>query len=503
MPTEQAHAATPEATSFRQVLRNAGITAAGNLLTQVLNPVTAIITTRALGAELYGLYALLVQWSSFLAELCKSGLGATLVRFVAYYRGEGRPDRLKGAIRMSLRWVGISAGIVSLVLVLWAGELSRWLPQTEYTESAVRFFAPAVFLTALYGIFLAVLTGFQQQRLVQLSTAVVGAGVKLLTLVLLLWMGQGIYAALGSSLLQDVAVLLLSGLFVARVFPGLRQRGLPAVVERKALWRYALTLFATSLFFRYTFQLDVLFLGFFRSAHEVGLYSAAVRLQPLLVLPVYALGEPFNPAVAELFARGEREALGELYRRVVRWSLLAVFPAALCCLTLPELILSLFGKEFTAAAPALQILALGTWLGAAPGVAGYVLNMIGRPQVNLFNGILTAVLNIALFAVLIPTAGMLGAAAAYSVVNLAIALLRVGQVYHLERLSPWDSLLGRALGCIAAGVGAAVAVELLLGSGVIAAAAGLAIFGVAGWHWALSDDERGLLRRLWRRVRQS
>jgi O-antigen/teichoic acid export membrane protein len=298
-------------------------------------------------------------------------------------------------------------------------------------------------------------------------------------------------------------VLLLSGLFVARVFPGLRQRGLPAVVERKALWRYALTLFATSLFFRYTFQLDVLFLGFFRSAHEVGLYSAAVRLQPLLVLPVYALGEPFNPAVAELFARGEREALGELYRRVVRWSLLAVFPAALCCLTLPELILSLFGKEFTAAAPALQILALGTWLGAAPGVAGYVLNMIGRPQVNLFNGILTAVLNIALFAVLIPTAGMLGAAAAYSVVNLAIALLRVGQVYHLERLSPWDSLLGRALGCIAAGVGAAVAVELLLGSGVIAAAAGLAIFGVAGWHWALGDDERGLLRRLWRRVRQS
>ena len=484
---------------LRRIAHNATITAGGTLFGQLLGPVIGIITTRALGAELYGLYAVLVQWGAFAAELAKAGWGAALVRFVGVYRARSAMDTLKGAVQAGLLWAGVTGGAVTLAAFLASEPLSRLVLRHPGSADALRFYCPAVLLTALYGITLAALTGFQQQRLVQLSNAVVGGLVKLVSLVVLLWAGAGLYAALGSSLLQDAVVFGLSFVFLRRVFPELQAAAVESRVEWRQLLGYALTIFATSLFYRYTFQLDVLVLGMFRPAAEVGLYAVALRLQPLLTLPTYALGETFNPVVAELFARGENEALQGVYRSVVRWSLLLTFPLVLVLLTVPEVVLRLFGAEFVAAAPVLQWICVGTWLGVAFGVAGYVLNMAGKPQVNLVNGLLTAALNVGLFFVLIPRFGMMGAAWAYAIVNTGIALLRMGQVWWLLRLHPWDIAMGKAL--LLSGM---ALLGALLGSSVsgwLGAAVGLAIFGLL-LPMGVSDNDRELWAQ-WRKRRES
>ncbi|MCS7176470.1 MAG: flippase [Candidatus Kapabacteria bacterium] len=460
-----------------RIVRNAAIAGGGNLFGQLLGPVIGVITTRALGAELYGLYSLLVQWGALLAEVVKTGWAAAIVRFVGVYRAQGCLEWLKGAVWVGIGWVGLIGTVVVGVVIAAAEPLSSLLmPNHLQAAGALRFYAPAVLLTALYGITLAVLTGFQQQRLVQLSYAVVGNITKLLALLVFLGMGWGIYAALGASLLQDAVVLGVSLLFVLRVFPELRLPQVRPRVAWRELLRYAATLLATSLLYRYTFQLDILVLGLFRTAAEVGMYAAAVRLQPLLALPTYALGETFNPVVAGLYARGEREQLRIVYSTVVRWSLLLTFPLVLPCAIVPSAVLSVFGAEFQAAAAILPLLSVGTWIGAAFGVAGYVLNMAGKPQVNLLNGVITAVLNVALFWFLIPPLGMWGAALTYALVNVGMAFIRVGQVWWILRLHPCEGLLGRAAAVVALALGAA-----LLGSSVepwLGALLGLAIFGV-------------------------
>ncbi len=479
---------------LHRIVRNAGITAGGNLLGQLLSPLIGVITTRVLGAELYGLYALLVQWAAFVAEIAKAGWGAALVRFVGVYRALGQLERLKGAIQGGLVWTAVVGGGITLLVVLCAEPIAEGVLRHPEATAALRFYAPAIVLTALYGLFLATLTGFQQQRFVQLSYAVVGNLVKLGTLLLLVWAGLDIYAALGSSLLQDVVVLVLSAYFVFRTFPTLQSAAVPAQIEWRPLLMYALTIFATSLFYRYTFQLDVLVLGAFRSAAEVGLYAAALRVQPLLSLPTYAIGETFNPVVAELHARGEREQLQVVYCSAVRWALLLTFPLVVPLITVPEAVLSIFGPDFPGAAPVLPVLSVGTWIGAAFGIAGYVLNMVGKPQVNLLNSIITAGLNVGLFLWLIPLAGMEGAAWAYAVVNIGMALVRVGQVWWLLRLHPWEWALVRALLVIGVAIVGAVAGGMVvpwLGSVM-----GLAIFGLL-IRWSLSPHDWEVWRR-WR-----
>lgn len=482
-----------------RIARNAAITAGGTLFGQLLGPVIGVVTTRALGAELYGLYTLLVQWGGFAAELAKAGFGAALVRFVGVYRARGELEKLKGAIGAGLRWVGLVGGVLTLGVLVASEPISQKLLRHPEAVPALQFYGPAIVLTALYGIVLAVLTGFQQQRFVQVSS-IVGSIVKLASLLVLLWAGAGLYAALGSSLLQDAAVLLLGMLFLRRVFPEFWTPTVPVQTEWRALIWYGLTVFATSLFYRYTFQLDVLVLGMFRSAAEVGLYAVALRLQPLLTLPTYALGETFNPVVAELFARKERGALQTVYRSTVRWSLLLTFPLMLPLLMVPEVVLRLFGAEFASAAPVLRWVSVGTWLGAAFGVAGYVLNMAGKPQVNLVNGILTAAVNLGLFFWLIPRFGMLGAAWTYAAVNVGVALLRMGQVWWLLKLHPWDAVLGRAFGVVAVALMGGFLVASLAG-GWLGTLAGLGIFGVL-LPGGVGRDDRELWLQ-WRRHRES
>jgi len=481
---------------LRRIARNAGITAGGSLFAQLLGPVIGVITTRALGAELYGVYALVTQWGAFAAEVAKAGLGAAVMRFVSVYRARGQVAQLKGALVGALGWAGIVAGCIAVGAWVFSEPLAALLLRHPEAAAAIRMYAPAVVLTALYGIVLAALTGFQQQRFVQFSSAFAGTTAKLVSLLVLLWAGLDLFAALGSSLVQDAVVLGLSAVFLLRVFPELRMPAVPRRVEWRPLLGYAVTVFATSLFYRYTFQLDVLMLGAFRAAKEVGLYAVAQRLQSLLALPTYAIGETFNPVVAELHAREQKEALRVVYRTAVRWSFLLTFPLVLPVLLLPEVVLSLFGGEFRAAASVLRLVSVGTWLGAAFGIAGYVLNMVGKPQVNLVNGIVTAGANVGLFLLLIPRYGMVGAAVAYLVVNVGMALVRVGQVWWLVGVHPWEAALGRAVGVVAVATAGAFAAGFL--SPWVGTVVGLGIFGLA-LRWAFGEHDREVWRRWWRR----
>ena len=54
-----------------------------------------------------------------------------------------------------------------------------------------------------------------------------------------------------------------------------------------------------------------------------GVYAAAVRVAQALVLFLTAVSYMFSPFVADLYARGERDQLNELYKELSRWTVAA------------------------------------------------------------------------------------------------------------------------------------------------------------------------------------
>ena len=422
---------------LKRIARNAGVTAGGNLLGQVASPIIGIITTNALGPSLYGVYTLATYWAGLLAEISRFGFGATVIRFTASFRGEGKTESIKGTILYSLRLVAITSGILAVGMALLAEPFCRYVLEDPSSADAFRFFSVAILLTALYGSVTSALTGLQQQRYVVLTNSIVSNLVKIVSLLLFVWMGLDLYAALASSLLQDLAVLALGGFFLLRSFPALTDKNVKATVEPRDLWKYSLSMFATSLFYKYTFGLDITFLGYYRAAADVGLYAVALKLQPVIFIPAYAISEIFNPMVAELHAKNEIGQIERLYKTVTKWTLTLSVPIYLLIVLFYQPILRLFGKEFGGAADALMILATANLLVNFVGMAGYVINMIGRPTVNLVNSIVTAVINIGLFFLLIPPFGVTGAATAYATGLLVINLVRAIQVRRFLGIIPF------------------------------------------------------------------
>ncbi|MDZ7267787.1 MAG: flippase [candidate division KSB1 bacterium] len=444
-------------TSFylKKIAKNAGLTASGQLLSQVLGPLSGIITTRALGAELYGIYTLTTYWTGTLADLSTLGFAGMLTRFSASYKGEGRLDKAKGAILLSLKIALLVGGVLALALAVLAEPFCRHVVKQPGYAHAFRFASIAVLFTAVYSIFLAALNGLQQQGHAVLANSVAANLTKLLTLVALLACGLQLYAALASSLLQDLVILMLAGFFLVKVFPGLRDPGLPATSEKKKLWQFSGTLFATSLFNKHTFQLDILFLGMFCQPAEVGLYAVALRLQPLIYMPHTAIMQIFGPVVAELNARGRVTELAGLYKTVTKWTASLSLPVFLTIVLFHQPILGIFGREFHGATLVLLILSAGNLLADIFGMAGQVLTMIGRPLVNLINSLVIAVISVVLYLTLIPQAGIIGAAVAYATATLAVNLLRLAEVHHFLRIHPLQASLWK-LGVAACASSAAV-----------------------------------------------
>lgn len=446
LPKATSKPATPNErseTSFylKKIAKNAGITAAGQLLSQVLGPITGIITTRALGAELYGIYTLTTYWTSMLADFSTLGFAGMLTRFSASYKGEGRLDKAKGAILLSLKIALLVGGLLALSLALFAEPFCRYIIKQPGYAHAFRFVSVAVLLTAAYSIFLAALNGLQQQGYAVLANSVASNLMKLVSLVALLACGLQLYAALASSLLQDLIILVLAGFFLVKVFPGLHDHNLPATIEKKKLWKFSGTLFATSLFNKHTFQLDVLFLGLFCQPVEVGLYAVALRLQPLIYMPHVAIMQIFGPVVAELNAKGRVQEMASLYKTVTKWTISFSLPVFLTIVLFYQPILSIFGKEFEGAVMALLILSVSNLLHDVLGMSGQVLTMIGRPAVNLANSVLIAVLSLTLYLALIPAYGMVGAAFASAAATTAVNLIRLVEVFYYLRIHPFKPSL--------------------------------------------------------------
>ncbi len=444
------------------IAKNSLTTAFGNIFVIIVVPITSLLTTNVLGAELFGVYSLVQSWCGFLANFSSLGLNGTNLRFIPRYRALASPERIKGSILWTLKITAAISLMFSLFLFFYSDvfcEVFIHRPESisqdvfdRYIVSAFRFFAPSIFLTAIYLVFQSSLSGLKELRFKVLANDIFGNIFKVLFLILFFSAGTKLYGALASSLIQDLVVLLLSLYFLIKVYPGLTDMNLKSIVKKKELNKFASVLFANSVLSKYTFQMDVLFLGYFCSIKDVGIYALASRLQTLIYMPHYALNSIFGPITAELYAQNNMEEFKKLYRTITKWTFSVSLPIAAIIVLFSEDILHLFGKDFTGAVLIIVIMSVGNLIHDFLGTAGTVIMMTGRIHVNLINSIILSVFNITSYYVLIKEYGIVGAAVA-NAFSLTIAnLLVLFEVRYFVGFYPFRVTLVKPLiGVIFAG----------------------------------------------------
>lgn len=186
----------------------------------------------------------------------------------------------------------------------------------------------------------------------------------------------------------------------------------PSWAATRRLLRESWPLFLSSLGAMLYMRVDQVMLAEMVGEHEVGLYSAAVRLSEVWYLMPSVIVLSVMPFLTEARGRSELiyyQRLQQLFTLLIRVSVLVAIPMSVLATPLASLI---FGSAYAASG---NILAIHIWsvvfvfLGA--GTTPWIINE-RLPKLALYQTGLGAALNIALNLYLIPMHGAIGAAIA-------------------------------------------------------------------------------------------
>jgi len=253
-------------------------------------------------------------------------------------------------------------------------------------------------------------------------------------------------------------------------------------------------------------QTEIFVLGLLRPAAPLGVFGVARRLSILMAALLTSITVVFNPMVADLHHRDQRQQLERLFKTSTRWLFTVGLAVCLVESLFARDILQLFGQGFEAGASTLAILAFGQLVNVGTGTVDSVLAMIGRARLSLLNSLLFLALSLVLDVLLIPPWGIVGAAIANSIALIVVNVLRVVQVRVLLGMIPYDRRFLRpaAAGLLAGAVASTVpmpqmfpASDLVLGVGLL-----LTVYAMVLGLFGLDPIDREVGVALWARLRR-
>ena len=367
-----------------------------------------VFLARWMGAVQYGVYDYVISIATFLGFLAGLGLPNCLLRFIPEYSVKEDWGKLRGIIWGSWRYVTLSSILMSsvggIILVTWG----------RYNSDPVL----TSFLLGIMTIPFWALVRHQREM---------SRGIKSMTLAYLpstvifplLTIGGTFYYRDYLSSNKAIAITFLSLFLVLISQLWIFNRQLPqqcsltpAVYSRREWFTVALPLLFNDGAFVVLSQTDTIVTGAILGSFYVGIYGAAFKTATGVSFILAAVNAIAAPMFASLYAQEDYEGLQKLTSTVARWMFYPTAILALLLVLSGDRVLGLFGEEFIAARWSMTILILGQLVNVGAGSVGYLMQMTGHHQQCAYVIGYSAVLNLILNAILIPTVGITGAAIA-------------------------------------------------------------------------------------------
>lgn len=398
-----------------------------------------VALARLLGPAEFGVWAFAFTLVIVAGHAASIGFPDTVVRFLTDYIARGDWARARGQV---LAGACVSAGGGAAIALAAAALLFLFRDMTPRA-----MFAPLLMSTAILPV-------FALQDWMDGAARAIGRPLLAMTPIFVL---RPIAILGGATIAAASSDALDAALVMGVTFAGITAT---AVVQAVAFWRaLPAPVRAARASFEWGFWLrasaplglvvladqaggfaDVLALGVLATPEETGAYFAAARIIGLVGLGTFAVSAISGRRLALHRAQGETRELQAFLRVSARWTFLGSLVLVAVLTPCGPLLLSLFGRDFVSAAPALAILALGLLARAASGQAEELLVVLGHQRSSA---------KIAMACALVALAGSLAAAALAGPAGVAAAMaLTAGMRSFLftraaRRLTGFDPAIGR------------------------------------------------------------
>lgn len=376
---------------------------------------TSIIISRSFSSAGVGIYSLSNSILSICMIIARFGFDLAIIKYVSIDYNKGNHGDLRRSIQYVLKISTLIATLLAVVIFTGSDILAIVFSKPNLSD-LLRITIWVIIPSTIIQILAAAYKAIKHVQLGLFYESVTINGMFSFALILTIFVLKNkSLQGLGWAYLIATIIICVSAIIIWKRFSKDFNNNASEKYSFKPVIRTAFPLLLVNSTNYILGSTDILMLGLWLSASDVGLYNIATKITLLSSMLLSAINALVGPRFAVMFEEGK---VSELSRLVKKTSRLMVAAAVLICCSLgifAKLILSIWGSEFVAGASVLYISLIGQFVVLATGPLATLLMMCGLEKVHRNNTVFCAVLNIILNYILIQKVGVEGAALATAI----------------------------------------------------------------------------------------
>lgn len=417
--------------------KGGGIAFAGKLFEYVVRFAFGILIARTVGVEQYGLYTLGITVSLIASNMAMLGLQVGMVRFLPPVIREKDDKSIWGIIQICLGLPGFFSLFLAAGLFLLADPLNALMFHDPRMTPLLRLVSLMIPLDTLAFMAYVITISYKQPKYNVIANNILTPLLKLMLAAGFLALGLSTKGVLISQIIASAVGLAVLIYFVNTLF-SLRRAFGSARQHIAPLLRYSLPVQLGWMITTLRSTFSTLVLGFLGLTTGVGVYTAASRFSLIGSMFYLSVGNISTPIIADLHSQGKSFLMKAYYQTTTRWMVMFNLPVFLTSVLFAKQLLWIFGDDFTAGAPSMMIMAVGTLVYTATGVGANILDMTDHPTINTINSVVMVIVTIILNLLFIPPLGVIGAAIASTVSTVVVNVLCLVEVWVILGMQPYN-----------------------------------------------------------------
>lgn len=347
-----------------------------------------------------------------LSIVSRFGMGTAVLRFAGVLYENKNPGQLKKLNVDALKLNLLLSITLSICLLLFKKTLANYFFDGELVDSLLTVIAIVIPFYSYIGLQSAFMKAYKKPQwaaLFEIGIVNFFTGSIVLCLALV---GLEITKEIASVilLLSCVAVVFVGSEYVKRILRKSTMTSKVIQVETNTNFFRTLPDYALSSIIDYSVKFTpTLFLGYFASSSDVGLYSLANRIAIVISFILWIINSVYAPYFANLYENGDKIKLQQMVKNSMLYMILIATPLFLIILIFSTQILGYFGSAYKDASFALILLGTGQYINVLTGPVVFLLNMTGLQKKIRNIVILTGALSIISSLIFIPIYGIMGA----------------------------------------------------------------------------------------------
>ena len=403
----------------RKDLKNSIFLVGAEAISRGFAVVLIIVIARRMGVVQFGLYSTAISFVFLFSVFIEIGLSTYVFREISINQ-QVTSQYIITALSIQT--------VLSVVVGLIAFITALVLNYSSDTKTAIGFFwIWMVFIS--FGRMIRVVFKAHQRMEIEAAINIFENGIRFILVLIALYLGYGILGIAVASIISALLMLILSAIIASDKYMhfSMTLNVNFAISLAKAALPFAISIISSVIMYRSS----IVILSVIRNNYEVGIFGASFRLTMAMFFIPTLICQAFFPKMSR-YAITDNMQYGKIVILLIRYVFLLLYPLLMLIFIIaPQIIDTIYTKEFLATIPVLRVLVWVNLLNAGSYIGIYALNAVGHENKVMRILILALGIKFVISTILIIQSGYIGAAVA-TLVSEVIVMFLLFSYLHIE-----------------------------------------------------------------------